>query len=32
MEETKTYEEFKSKVTEPLVYGSDEEAYIDDDD
>lgn len=32
MEETKTYEEFKSKVTEQPFYGSDEEAYIDDDD
>lgn len=32
MEETKTYEEFKSKVTEQPFYGSDEEAYIDDED
>mmetsp|Transcript_6780 Transcript_6780/g.8078 ORF Transcript_6780/g.8078 Transcript_6780/m.8078 type:complete len:96 (-) Transcript_6780:391-678(-) len=32
MEETKTYEEFKQKVTEQPFYGSDEEAYIDDDD
>ena len=32
MEETKTYEEFKQKVTEQPFYGSDEEAYIDDED
>lgn len=30
MEETKTYEEFKSKVTEQPFYGSDAEAYTDD--
>ena len=32
MEETKTYEEFKEKVMEQPFYGSDEEAYIEDDD
>ena len=32
MEETKTYEEFKEKVMEQPFYGSDEEAYIDDED
>ena len=30
MEETKTYEEFKSKVTDQPFYGSDAEAYSDD--
>ena len=29
MEETKTYEEFKSKVTDQPFYGSDAEAYTD---
>ena len=32
MEETKTYEDFKEKVMEQPFYGSDEEAYIEDDD
>ena len=32
LEETKTYEEFKSKVTEQPFYGSDAEAYEDDED
>lgn len=31
MEESKTYEEFKSKVTEQPFYGSDAEAYTDSD-
>ena len=31
MEESKTYEEFKSKVTEQPFYGSDAEAYSDSD-
>jgi len=31
MEETKTYEEFKSKVTDQPFYGSDAEAYTDED-
>ena len=31
MEETKTYEEFKSKVTEQPFYGSDAEAYSESD-
>ncbi len=30
MEETKTYEEFKSKVTNQPFYGSDAEAYSED--
>ena len=30
-EENKTYEEFKSKVTDQPFYGSDAEAYSDDD-
>ena len=32
MEETKTYEDFKEKVMGQPFYGSDEEAYIEDDD
>ena len=32
MEESKTYEEFKSKVVEQPFYGSDAEAYTDSDD
>jgi hypothetical protein len=32
LEETKTYEDFKSKITEQPFYGSDEEAYIEDED
>ena len=31
MEESKTYEEFKSKVTDQPFYGSDAEAYTDSD-
>ena len=31
MEESKTYEEFKSKVTDQPFYGSDAEAYSDSD-
>ena len=32
MEESKTYEEFKSKVTDQPFYGSDAEAYSESDD